>query len=290
MRKLALFFLAVTVAFRADITWAQQSASGADSSVEARDACGNDHLGAAILCDPSDLEVIYPVPTSGSTSGSAILVSLGSGRTYYAYDRLTSGPDGQGCVTTGYAEEGTTPADGVRTDLVTQNILDIHGLPLEFPPCPEQPLAPGQPAPVETPSMVARRHWERVPLPVPQPAIAPGRAITGKLAYLETRGAVTHTYTNDTMFGPLVIVATGSYVIDWGDGETSGPHSFEGKAWPDGQITHEYINVGSYDIVVTERWTATWRLGGESGVLRTLQTTGRIDNFPVQQIQAVILR
>ena len=191
-------------------------------------------------------------------------------------------------MTTGYYRAGTVPTDGVRTDLVTQNVLDIHGLPLEFPPCPEQPPAPGEPAPVETPSMIARRYWERVPLPRPQPAIAPGRAITGKLAYLETRGEIGHTYTNDTVFGQLVIVATGSYVIDWGDGETSGPHSFEGKPWPDGQITHDYLNVGTYDVVVTERWTATWRLGGESGVLRTLQTTGRIDDFPVEQIQAVI--
>jgi len=30
-------------------------------------------------------------------------------------------------------------------------------------------------------------------------------------------------------------------------------------------------------------------LGGQSGALRTLQTTGRIDNFPVQQIQAVVI-
>jgi len=41
---------------------------------------------------------------------------------------------------------------------------------------------------------------------------------------------------------------------------------------------------------VTEKWSATWRLGGKSGTLRTLQTTGRIDNFPVEQIQAVIGR
>ena len=138
--------------------------------------------------------------------------------------------------------------------------------------------------------MVAARYWERVPLPTPQPAIAPGRAITGKVAYLETKGAVARTYFNDTTFGPLQIVARGSYSVDWGDGETSGPHSFEGMPWPDGRITHDYVKIGAYDIVVTERWTATWRLGGESGNLRTLQTTGRIDDFPVEQIQAVIGR
>lgn len=138
--------------------------------------------------------------------------------------------------------------------------------------------------------MVAARYWERIPLPKPQPSIAPGRAITGKPAYLETNGELAHTYSTDTIFGPLEIVAEGSYTINWGDGESTGPYSFEGRPWPDGRITHEYQWIGSYDIVVTERWTANWRFGGESGVLRTLQTTGRIDDFPVEQIQAVIGR
>ncbi|MGI8984962.1 MAG: hypothetical protein ACR2HM_10620 [Acidimicrobiales bacterium] len=139
--------------------------------------------------------------------------------------------------------------------------------------------------------MVAARAWDqRVQLPKPQPSIAPGRAITGKTSYLETKGRVSFTYTEDTVFGPLQITARGSYGVAWGDGETSGPHAFEGQPWPGGQITHEYVNVGSYDIVVTEKWTATWSLDGESGILRSLQTTGRIDDFPVQQIQAVIVR
>ena len=233
----------------------------------------------------SGARVVVPVSGvagSGSPSGPRI--------TYVPYDRLSTGPDGQGCVTTGYVVEGTTPSDGVTTDPVTQNILDIHGLPLEYPPCPEQPRAPGQPVPVETPSMLARRYWERIPLPRPRPSIAPGRAITGKLAFLETNGEVGHTYTTGTVLGQLDIVARGAYIIDWGDGSTSGPHDSEGRPWPNGTITHDYLGVGSYDIVVTERWTATWRLGGESGVLRTLQTTGRIDDFPVEQIQAVIGR
>lgn len=138
--------------------------------------------------------------------------------------------------------------------------------------------------------MVAMRYWERVVLPRPQPSIAPGRAITGKRAYLETNGQLTHTFTADTIFGPLQIVAMGSYSIDWGDGERSGPHRLEGKPWPDGSINHEYMNVGTYNIVVTEKWTADWRFSDESGVLRSLQTIGQINNFPVQQIQAVIGR
>jgi hypothetical protein len=97
-----------------------------------------------------------------------------------------------------------------------------------------------------------------------------------------------HTFTDSTPFGALAINARGTYYVDWGDGETSGPYTFEGKAWPDGQITHQYINVGTYNIVVSEKWTADWSLGGEAGTLRQLQTTGRIDAFPARQIQAVI--
>jgi hypothetical protein len=92
------------------------------------------------------------------------------------------------------------------------------------------------------------------------------------------------------MFGPIEITAHGSYSVDWGDGEKSGPYRFEGQQWPDGKITHQYTKVGAYNIVVTEDWTADWRFDTESGVLRALHTTGRIDNFPVEQIQAVIGR
>ncbi len=110
-------------------------------------------------------------------------------------------------------------------------------------------------------------------------------------AYLETRGTTTHTFTEpDTPFGPLTIVAKGKYYVDWGDGTRTGPHSAEGEPWPDGKIKHEYIHIGFYDVVVTERWTATWSFGDQSGVLDELRTVGRIDDFPVQQIQAVVLR
>jgi len=68
-----------------------------------------------------------------------------------------------------------------------------------------------------------------VPLPRPQPHIAPGWAITGKLAYLETRGELTHTYSQGTPIGPMEITARGRYYVDWGDGTTTGPHEGEGK-------------------------------------------------------------
>ena len=227
-------------------------------------------------------------PSTGSGSNSR---GSSSSKRYLPYDKILVGPNGQACIGTGYYEEGTPHPRLVQgPSELEEGPGNSSSLYSTAPPCPPQARAPGQTGPVETPAMVARRYWEEIPLPVPRPRIAPGRAITGKLAYLETNGEVRHVYTNSTIFGPLEIVATGMYSIDWGDGDSSGPHAFEGKPWPDGRITHEYQQVGAYDIVVTEQWTAVWRLAGQSGVLRELRTTGRIDNFPVEQIQAVIGR
>jgi len=159
------------------------------------------------------------------------------------------------------------------------------------PRCPAGPSTDPVGGAAETPRTYAVRYWQDIPLPDPHPYIAPGRAITGLFAYLETRGTTTHTYSEpNTPFGPLTIVATGRYYVDWGDGTHTGPHAAEGGPWPDGDIKHGYIHVGAYDVVVTERWTATWNFGEQSGTLDELRTVGRIEDFPVQQIQAVVLR
>lgn len=250
-----------------------------------------------VACAGEDAASGSSTTKAGSSDGSVSFVttnSSGSTKRYVPYNRLATGPDGQPCATTGWVEEGIAPRD--ERSLLDPNPLESKGpnyrdVLEDYAPCPEQVRAPGQAAPVETRAMVAARAWDqRVRLPRPQPSIAPGRAITGKAAYLETNGQLSFTYTEDTVFGPLLIQARGSYTVSWGDGETTGPHSVEGKPWPSGQITHDYIHVGSYDILVTERWTANWSLDGESGTLRTLQTSGRIDGFPVEQIQAVIRR
>lgn len=287
MRKLASLCVACCIL----------GSAGAASAESPEESCGNTPGGGIVYCSRG-LAGNTITATSGGSRAGAISQSISSGPTkkYVPYNRLSTGPDGQPCATTGYVEEGTTPPD--ERLLVDPNPretnIPITGSDLAiletYPPCPAAPLAPGAPAPVETRAMVAARYWERVPLPKPLPVIAPGRAITGKPAYLETHGELTHTYTTDTVFGPLQIVASGGYTVSWGDGTTTGPHTFEGKAWPDGRIIHDYLNVGKYDVVVTEKWTATWNFGGESGVLRTLQTTGRIDAFPVEQIQAVVGR
>ena len=206
---------------------------------------------------------------------------------YAPYEHVVpkGGPNGESCVATAYREvpEGVDPkVVSALSDRLFNNIRT------NYPDCPVQP---GDPSPPETAQSFARRYWVETAPPPPEPYIAPGRAITGMFAYLETRGNTTYTFTEaNTPFGPLTIVATGKYYVDWGDGTKTGPHSAEGEPWPDGKIKHEYIHIGNYDVVVTERWAATWSFGDQSGTLDELRTVGRIEDFPVQQIQAVVLR
>ncbi|MGH9281204.1 MAG: hypothetical protein ACRD12_24365 [Acidimicrobiales bacterium] len=227
---------------------------------------------------------------AASTSASASGTNSGSAVRYVAHATLATGAEGQPCVRTVWRPEGSAPVNPAPDYLPlggpSVGTEENSNLYTDYPPC---PLEPGTPANLDTPQAFAARFWETVPLPRPNPYIAPGWAITGKLAYVETRGKVSETYTNaNTPFGTLEITATGRYYVDWGDGEASGPHSMEGKPWPEGQITHDYIWARTYDIVVTERWTATWRFGSNTGVLRELRTTGRIDDFPARQIQVVV--
>jgi hypothetical protein len=259
------------------------------AAASAAQTCNPSATGGEIDCG-GERDSVTLTSVNGSSGNSS---SNLSGPRYVPYDRLVMQADGQGCVTTGYTAEGVQPSDAVPADPSRQNLAGAHdNVFVEYPPCPPgvQAAVPAGVAPAETRAMVAARYWEQVPLPRPRPVIAPGRAITGKLAFLETNGEVSHRYTNATVFGPLEIVATGSYTVAWGDGQTTGPYRLEGRSWPSGQITHDYLSIGVVDILVTESWTAAWHLDGQSGVLRTLQTTGRIDRFPVEQIQAVIGR
>jgi len=148
-------------------------------------------------------------------------------------------------------------------------------------------LCPGVVAPATNPAALALQFWGEVPLPVPAPHIAPGRAITGLPAYLETGGTTAKDFSRDTPLGPIGIGAHGQFFVDWGDGTRDGPFDTVGAAWPNGTITHTYTDTGAYDVVVTERWTATWQLAGRGGPLGGLQTVGRITQFPVTEVQAV---
>jgi hypothetical protein len=200
-------------------------------------------------------------------------------KVYLPVPEVAAGPGGETCVRwTDRVLDSPGPGAG------TQGFVDhASGILAD-----RYPVCRGQSAEGVSPAVYAIRFGREVDLPDPKPAIAPGWAITGMPAYLETRGVRQRTYTSDTPFGPLELVATGRYYVDWGDGTATGPHDAEGEPWPDGKITHTYIHVGTYDVVVTQRWSATWRIGDANGTLSGLQTEGRIEDFRVEQVQAVV--
>jgi hypothetical protein len=153
-----------------------------------------------------------------------------------------------------------------------------------YPPCPDSPRRPRPAVPAVS---YATRFWGEVLLPKPVPHIRPGYAITGMPAFLETGSEVRQTFTRQTPLGTLTLETSGAFRVDWGDGTRTGPHPYLGAPWPHGRITHGYTEVGTYRVVVTEEWSAVWRLAGESGRLDGLRTVGVIESLPVHEIQAV---
>jgi hypothetical protein len=154
-------------------------------------------------------------------------------------------------------------------------------------------LCPGTPAPGPSVTDYVEAFIRTIALPVPRPRIAPGYAITGKRAFLETRSTLAPPpVVQSTPFGPLHVVITGAYFVHWGDepdpSEFAGPFAAEGRAWPDGTIVHTWERAGPVTITVEARWTATWQLGPQQGVLTGLTTRATVTGFPVESLQAVI--
>ena len=240
---------------------------------------------------------VYTCPPRLETvsSGQGRAVSSGTGNTgvgtassvvYVAHKRISSA-NGEACIETIYVPQGTPARPDFGLPDTEQAAGAVSSLYDTAPPCPTAE-SNQRSQPTITPLAVALSHWARVPLPRPQPHIAPGRAITGKPAYLEARGSVAYTYSSETVVGILEIIAKGTHYIEWGDGTSSGPFTTNGGPWPEGEITHAYIEVGKFNVVVTTRWTATWRLGDGRGTLPSTETIGQIEDFPVEQIQAVV--
>ncbi|MBI2709181.1 MAG: hypothetical protein HYX34_05745 [Actinobacteria bacterium] len=141
--------------------------------------------------------------------------------------------------------------------------------------------------PAFDPAAFAEQYLRDVPLPVPDPTIPPGRMIVAFPATVVTTTPVTFDTTAPSPFGPLRIRARADIVVDWGDGEQTGPYDHPGEPYPNGHIVHRYASAGRYDVTVTYRWTTTWTWGAQSGAIPgTIDTTTTIPRFTVVELQA----
>jgi hypothetical protein len=104
-------------------------------------------------------------------------------------------------------------------------------------------------------------------LPRAQLHIAPGFGLAGMTAYLETgrdlslpADPIPVTLSTGTV--DAVFSGGASYLVDWGDGTVTGPHAVVGDPWPAGTVTHTYIDKGSYEVQVLDRWSVTFTVDG----------------------------
>jgi hypothetical protein len=221
-------------------------------------------------------------------AGGASTGGGGGGPTYDPDDLVTavSEVDGQPCTilatpTSDQGEEalaidavlGSIPIIGLPLQLIWQTI--VAGL-------------PGCPSTVVSPEQVAYSFVREVGAPDPRPAIAPGHAITGKKAFLETPGSVATTVERSTLLGPLVLeFRPTTFTVDWGDGSGVDTFTAPGRPYPSGTATHVYTHTGRYDVVVRQRWDVAWSLAGAGGTLGVTGAPSRIDAFEARELEAV---
>ena len=172
------------------------------------------------ICDPtSSGSNTGRSSTGGSSAGSESHSTAAV--VYVPYRAIAVDPNGGPCIETRYVPAGTPTRPNFGLPETEQTPGSVSSLYDTAPPCP--PRNPTASGPAETPFSIALGHWARIELPRPEPRIAPGRAITGKTAYLQTGGRTSHIYSSNTVFGVLAIQAVGAHYVDWATVKFRGP-------------------------------------------------------------------
>jgi hypothetical protein len=134
-------------------------------------------------------------------------------------------------------------------------------------PCPPIDPTGGTPPPANIPGWMYRAAARpMIKPPAPELFIAPGFALPGKKAFLESDGPDQYTATG-IAYGDQVswtCAYTSSYV-DWGDGSASGRSAFfryESGEWPDGGVWHIYDEPGNVTVDVTDYWSCILSVNG----------------------------
>jgi hypothetical protein len=180
---------------------------------------------------------------------------------------------------------------GTAVEMTTWYWMEVANLPPELQPTGDCPPGSG-------PELDAREAQQamvtllRQRLPRPQLRIAPGFGLTGMPAYLETgRGlsVASEPLQVELSTGPVNarFRGQGAYTVDWGDGTVTGPHQVVGAPWPDGTVTHTYVDEGSYEVQVNDRWAVTFTVEGLPAQTVGLDLTGDPLRFEVRERRSV---
>jgi hypothetical protein len=147
--------------------------------------------------------------------------------------------------------------------------------------CEQQPDAPGLP-----PQLVLEAIETQLPLP--EPSIQPGWALTGLPSYLEIGAPAA--YSDEVAGGVLPVVvsfeATARYRVDWGDGHVS-EHDSAGGPYPDGDVTYTYADAVDRTVTVTPIWTITATGNGQTFTFPDVELVSSEVELPVRELQSV---
>jgi hypothetical protein len=193
---------------------------------------------------------------------------------------------------------------GVGTCTINGSSYVLSDATIETPevvnPCPAAEGSGGAaPRPPPTPLEAAYQAWYwQTKLPSPSLATSPpDGAITGLDLYLSIGGAQTLTYDIPALGYNVHLDVTSVYDVHWGDPrpDTSATgravtrnHPTQGGPYPNGDLRHQYIERGTATIEVTQKWTAAWSAGGQSGTIADRLATSATVTIPIQEIQAVL--
>ncbi len=224
--------------------------------------------------------------SAGRTSSHGNTVSIGSGNPL-PLPHLSVSPTGSICSSGGPVTV-IAVASAVAQGLFTP------------PACPAAPGAPAVAAPPPpTPLQAAYQAWyNEVVLPDPSLSTSPTRTLTGLDTFLTIGGQQSVSWSGTALGQQVLLEVSSTYDVDWGDPRPDGSKAngraritgttSQGGPYPNGDLRHQYIERGSATIKVTQRWTAHWSAGGESGTLADRLLTTSSLKLPIDELQAIV--
>ena len=237
---------------------------------------------------------LYTVASASAPGnpGSATTVTTQTGKTLYPvmFPTVTSNSalfDNTPCIAVYFAYYSNTAQVTIATHMAPELFYTLNR---SYPQCQyrNSPTAvQATPASVSTNTLVSTvTHL----LPIPDPLIEPGFGLIAFPAYLSSGAKLTDRFQTTVAGQAILGSAHGSLSVDFGDGSVIGPTTNLGGVWPNGNLSHPYSSTGCYRITVTENWSISYSVGGQSGTLNGISTQGSVPSFCVFATGSFMIR